>query len=454
MKKFPVSKVVKDFASHFYENSYNIYIVGGTIRNYLLKKGNNDYDFATDAPPEKVLKMFKTVIPTGIKHGTVTVIYKGNTFEVTTFRAEKEYIQHRRPKDVQFISSLEEDLKRRDFTINAMAVDPKDAVIIDYHEGLIDLKERTIRAIGIADQRFEEDALRILRGCRFASQLNFRIEEQTMLAMKKSSKNLKFVSSERIRDELVKIMGSLKPSVGLLAMKECSALETILPELLLGENVTQKGAHTRDVFNHSLASCDAIREDKPLVRWAALFHDIGKPVVKKHDENNVVIFHQHEKVSTEMADKILQRLKFSNAERLAILNLISNHMFFYDESFSDGAVRRFINRVGYENIDDLFLLRKADRLATNDSTFDDDLILFRSRIEAVLNKSKALSIKDLAINGNELATLGIPKSPQMGLVLDYLLETVLDDPKQNKKETLQKIAINYYQKSLFGKLFD
>ncbi|MFA5513633.1 MAG: CCA tRNA nucleotidyltransferase [Sphaerochaetaceae bacterium] len=450
MKKFPVNKLVQEFASHFYLRNYSVYIVGGTIRNYLLRKGNNDYDFATDAPPKEVLKMFKTVIPTGIKHGTVTVVYKGNTFEVTTFRTEKEYIKHRRPKEVEFISSLKEDLKRRDFTINAMAVDPRDGLILDYHGGLKDLKERTIRAIGVPQQRFEEDALRILRGCRFASQLNFKIEEQTMAAMTNTSKNLKAVSSERVRDEFLKIIESLKPSVGLLAMKECSALATLLPELLLGENVQQKGSHERDVFTHNLAACDAVKEDKPLIRIAALFHDIGKPVVKAKDNENSVTFYRHEQVSTEMAKEILERLKFSNADKYIILNLIANHMFKYDETATDGAIRRFINRVGYENIDDLFTLRVADRMATNNTLYSDDLVQLKERIEEVLEKSNALSIKDLDIDGNRLAALGIPKGPQMGLVLNYLLESVLDDPKQNEGALLEKIGLNYFKNYLFG----
>lgn len=435
---------VKEFATHFKNKGFLIYIVGGAIRDSLLKNGNNDFDFATDAKPADVLKMFRTVIPTGIKHGTVTVLFKNHSFEVTTFRSDGVYSNFRHPKNVEFVISLEEDLKRRDFTINALAVDPFEGRIIDYHFGLKDLKEKKIRAIGDPTKRFEEDALRILRGCRFASQLQFEIEENTQLAMSKLSSNLKEISNERIRDEFLKIIASEKPSVGLLAMLNCGALNIVLPELVDSVGIEQNELHQKDVFNHSLIACDFVSKEKVLIRIAALFHDLGKPKVKNITDDKRITFYRHEKESAQITKTILERLKFPNIQIKAIVNLVENHMFNFTEDWTDGSVRRFINRVGLDAIDDLFLLRRADRYAINGSTNYDDLVIFKKRIEAVLNLSNALSLRDLKINGEQLTKIGIPKGPVMGLVLQNLLDAVLDDPLLNEEEKLEEIALKFY----------
>ncbi|MGI6466418.1 MAG: CCA tRNA nucleotidyltransferase [Sphaerochaetaceae bacterium] len=453
MKKFPLTKQIKEFTSIFKENGFSIYIVGGAVRDYLLSHDNGDYDFATDALPKDVKKLFRTVIPTGIKHGTVTVVYKKVHYEVTTFRSDGTYLDHRRPKDVKFISSLKEDLSRRDFTINALAVDPSNGEIIDYHGGLGDLKNKVIKAIGEREKRFEEDALRIMRGCRFASQLNFTIEDQSLLAMAHHVKNLKNVSNERIRDEIVRIIKTDRPSVGFLALKSCNALDVILPELNATVDFEQKGYHLLNLFEHSLVACDAVDKTYPLVRLAALLHDLGKITTKNIGPEGEVTFYNHDKESTKIAKNILGRLKFSNEEISTVLNLVNNHMFNYESSWTDGAVRRFINRVGLKNIDDLFILRRADRFAINGSTNFSDLVEFKKRIENVLEKSNALSLKDLSINGEQLAKLGIPRGPKMGLILNYLLEAVLDDPSQNTYESLKTIAINYYNQSLLPTQF-
>lgn len=448
MNRFPVPHSVKRFAVPFTESGYSLYIVGGAVRDHLLGRPTNDYDFATDAAPQQVMRLFRNVIPTGIQHGTVTVLFKGASYEVTTFRTDGAYKDNRHPDQVTFVRSLDEDLRRRDFTINALAVDVSNGQLVDRHGGLQDIADRKIRAIGIPLQRFHEDALRIIRACRFASQLGFDIDGETMAAMADVSGNLTSVSGERIRAELFKILESEHPSAGLLAMLRCGALRVVIPELTDGEHVTQKGNHVHDVLMHQIASCEAAPQSKPLVRLAALLHDVGKPESKGVGIDGEATFHQHEYISERMAKQVLDRLKCANEEKSQVLNLIRNHMFHYTEDWSDGAVRRFVNRVGIEAIPDLFDLRRADRFAINGETHYDDLVVFARRIEQVLAASSALTVKDLTVDGHDLAELGIPKGPKMGMVLRMLLETVLDDPAQNERETLKVIAKRFYEQRI------
>ena len=388
-----------------------------------------------------MIKLFKRVIPTGIKHGTVTVLYQGFSHEVTTFRTDGTYGNHRHPDSVRFVSSLEEDLARRDFTINALAVHALDGSLVDYHGGLADVRSKTIRAIGVPSQRFEEDALRILRACRFVSQLEFTIEEETFLAMR-GAYEVEIGLWATLPCGTDEDHGARSPSPGLLAMERCGALDILLPELAAGRGVTQKGNHIHDVLAHGIASCEAAPAGKPLVRLAALLHDIGKPAAKQLGDDGEATFHQHELIGERMAKAILDRLKFSHEERAKILNLVRNHMFHYTEAWSDGAVRRFVNKVGIDAIGDLFDLRRADREGIDGATGFEDLVIFADRIASVLAQSDALSVKDLGIDGHDLARLGIPKGPQMGMVLDMLLQNVLDDPRRNEPERLRPIAWN------------
>lgn len=444
MAKFRVPKQVKEFADHFLKGNFSLYIVGGAVRDYYLGINSSDYDFATDALPEEVQKLFRRVIPTGIKHGTITVLFKGASYEVTTFRVDGTYEDLRRPSSITFVRSLEEDLKRRDFTINALAVKASTGELIDHHEGLKDLNRKIIRAIGEPLQRFNEDALRIMRGCRLVAQLEFTLEEETLQAMAELATNLKEVSGERIRGELFKILESRHPSLGLNALNQCGALMVILPELKGGEGVEQKGFHYEDVMRHNFSTCDAAPQGKPLVRLAALLHDIGKPVTKEVDKDGEVTFHNHENRGEEMALAIMERLKCSNEEKERVANLIRNHMFNYNDEWSDGAVRRFIKRVGLENLDDLFDLRLADQKAIHGHINTKNILALKGRITNVLEESAALSVKDLAINGEDLAALEIPRGPVMGIILNELLESVLDDPTQNEREQLLTIAHNLY----------
>lgn len=448
MADFPISRSIRQFANHFTEAGFSIYIVGGAVRDHLLGRKTNDYDFATDAKPDEVKKMFRFVIPTGIKHGTVTVLFKGSSFEVTTFRIDGTYEDNRHPKAVFFVRSLEEDLRRRDFTINALAVDATSGRISDFHHGMEDLESGLIRAIGDPVKRFEEDSLRILRACRFAAQLEFTIDPATLFAMGLVSPKLAMVSGERLRTEIMKMLESPRPSLGIWAMQECSALQVVLPELALGTGIAQKGAHRLDILQHGIAACDAAPRSKPLVRLAALLHDIGKVPTKRVTDSGETIFHQHEIESEKMAKGILRRLKFSNEERDIVLNLIRNHMFHYTPDWTDGAVRRFINRVGTDSIEDLFDLRLADQTAIHGQPQPQTLIEFQKRIDRVLVESTALTTRDLAIDGEDLFRLGIPKGPVMGVILQQLLETVLDDPSENDFGKLSVIARNFYEQRI------
>ncbi len=438
-----LSKILK-------QNGFKAYVVGGAIRDIVINRRVVDFDVATDAPPNKVKKLFKRVIATGIKHGTVTVWLKGVKIEVTTFRVDDEYIDGRRPKSVKFIPSIYEDLKRRDFTINAIAYDPIEKEIIDPHSGLNDIKQKTIRAIGNPLERFREDGLRLIRACRFASQLGFLIEPKTFEAIKKSAYMIEKISRERIRDELIKVLLSPKPSVGFICMEKTTLLSRIMPELQRCVNVKQRGMHCFDVFFHSLYSCDAAPSHSYKLRLAALLHDIGKPEAYFINEGDEIRFHNHEVIGAELAESILKRLRFSNEEIKYVTHLIRHHMFNYTEDWGDAAVRRFVFRVGTDFIEDILALRRADQIGTCNKYFiSQNLIAFEKRINRVISQSKVFSYKDLKINGDDIIKhLNIKPGKTVGTILQFLLESVLDDPKLNDRETLLMIARNFYNERL------
>ncbi len=417
------------------------------MRDHLLGNESSDHDFATDATPEEVIALFNHVIPTGILHGTVTVIFRGEHFEVTTFRTESGYADNRHPDSIEFVSDLSEDLSRRDFTINALAVDTRDGSIIDEHAGLDDLKNRILRAIGSPVLRFTEDSLRILRGYRFSTVLEFTFDTATRQAAKSLGYTISNISVERIRDELNKMLSANRPSIGLVAMKEDGFLKYILPELTMGFDIAQKGIHKFDVCMHNIYSCDGAPKENLIVRWAALLHDVGKPESLSIDDNGLPTFYHHERISASLADTILQRLKFPNNERNRINHLITHHMFHYTPEWTDAAIRRFISKVGIDYLDDLFLLRFADSYGASGKPSNDRLLLeFIERINTILEEESALSIRDLAITGKDLISSGIPQGPFIGHILKELLETVLDDPSNNTKERLIIISKRLYEK--------
>jgi len=448
--RYKVDKSLIKFSRHFNDAGFACYLVGGAVRNLYAGLEVSDYDFATDARPEDVQKLFKKVIPTGIKHGTVTVLYAGHNLEVTTFREDGEYSDSRRPDNVQFTPSIFEDLKRRDFTINSMAYDLVTGELLDPHSGKADLELRLIKAIGIPSDRFQEDALRIMRACRFSAQLDFTIDNQTLSGMTLKAENLKAVSAERIRDELEKILKSDKPSTSFRVMEATGVLKVILPELAVCRGIEQKGYHDFDVLDHMLYSCDGAPSDNAEVRLAALLHDIGKPSAIDWDELGIPTFHGHELKSVSISRDIIERFKFPKAFEKHVLLLIEQHMFHYQSEWTDSAVRRFIARTGVENIENLFILRKADQFGMKGSrSIPVNLIEFQKRIETILTSDNAFKIKDLNIDGNILQKKGgIPKGPALGTVLEFLLESVLEDPQLNDEVKLLEIGMNFFSERL------
>lgn len=392
-------------------------------------------------PAEQVIKLFEKVIPTGIAYGTVTVLLPDGQYEVTTFRSDERYVDGRHPSNVRFTDDIHLDLSRRDFTVNALAYDPASDVLIDDFEGQKDLAGRIIRCVGKPLERFSEDGLRPVRACRFAAQLEFEIEPETFGAIPQALEVVKKVAAERIHDELVKLLKAEKPSIGFDLMRRSGLLKLIMPELETGLGVEQPPEfHRYDVYWHSLYSCDAASRQDLIVRLAALLHDIGKPACKEG-----FTFYNHDRVSAEMAERVLKRLKFSNQETEKIVNLIANHMFDYTSEWSDAAVRRFIRRIGgVDNVDGLFALREADARAMVKTVGSDYLSELRQRIDRIIAEENALHINDLKVDGNDvMEILRIGPGPKVGKVLGDLLEKVLDDPKLNDRETLLKLIKTY-----------
>jgi tRNA nucleotidyltransferase (CCA-adding enzyme) len=434
---------------------HEAWLVGGAVRDLLRGRKHHDFDVATSARPDEVAHVFgrKRTIPTGEKHGTVTVLVDGPAgrehVEVTTFRGEGAYSDGRRPDQVEFVRSLVEDLRRRDFTMNAVAYDPLGDRIEDPFGGRADLAAGLIRAVGDPLERFREDGLRALRAVRFAAQLGFRLDPPTEAAIPRSIDVFRRVSAERVRDELIKILGSSRPSVGLELMRTTGLLQHVIPELLEGVGLTQNRFHSHDVWHHTLAAVDATplestRGPAYIVRMAALLHDVAKPrtAAPKPDSPGERTFYRHELVGADMTDDIARRLKLSNDEREHLTNLVRNHMFWYAPDWTDGTVRRFISRVGAESIDDLFRLRAGDvRARGRGEEPGVEIDELRARIEAQLRADAALKVGDLALGGGDvMRILGCRPGPIVGEVLRRLLERVLDDAALNTRERLEALV--------------
>lgn len=467
MKSIKIPEILKKINAIFAQNGFEAYLVGGAVRDVLLGKKAADWDITTNAKPEQIMSIFHRVIPTGIAHGTVTIHFMGKEVEATTFRTESGYTDGRHPDSVNFNASLEDDLSRRDFTMNAIAASLEDGTIIDPFDGRKDIKAKKIRTVGNARDRFLEDGLRPIRAIRFSSQLAFEIEDETYAAIKlpEVQEKIKSISMERFRDEFEKIMKAEEPSRALHRMEETGILQAFIPELAGCRGVEQKdvrGFHEFDVLDHNLYACDGAPRDNLIVRLAALFHDIGKKDARsvekiEYPPNSgnlveVLHFHKHEFYSSKQTKEILTRLKFPNAVINQVTHLIEQHMFFFEEHWTDAAVRRFLVRVQKENVEDLFALRMADiygmhRVKVNPMNEGVQKIFnLRKRIEEVSSKENALSLKDLAVNGNDLIKIGIPAGKKLGLILGELFQCVLDDPEMNEKEKLLTVAKNLNEK--------
>jgi tRNA nucleotidyltransferase (CCA-adding enzyme) len=438
-----IPKEVQFIIDRFYENGFEAFIVGGCVRDNIRGVTPNDYDITTNAFPDKIQSLFDKTIPTGIQHGTITVIIQGNSFEVTTYRIDGQYIDNRRPESVEFVSDIKEDLSRRDFTINAMAYN-NTLGLIDYFGGSEDINNKLIKAVGNPDKRFNEDALRMMRAIRFASQLGFYIEEETLTSIMKNNYLIKNISSERIRDEFIKIIMSDNPSLGLKLLADTKILKHILPELDSCIGFDQHTPyHDKDIFNHTLSVVEKVPK-KIHLRLAALFHDIAKPICFTLDENNIGHFYGHNNKGENLSRKIFRRLRIDNATSDMACTLVKEHMNVLVNA-SDVALKRMITRVGKDLVYSLFNLQRADILSSAPPfLYLEHVDKMESRITEILNSKAPLASKDLVINGNDLMNeLNLKPGKELGNLLNYLLEKVLKDPNLNTKENLFNLAKDY-----------
>lgn len=411
------------------------YAVGGCVRDSLLGRIPDDWDITTSATPEEVKKIFRRTVDTGIAHGTVTVLMGGEGFEVTTYRVDGEYEDSRHPKEVTFTASLEEDLKRRDFTINAMAYNPREGVV-DYFSGMQDLQKKIIRCVGDPVERFTEDALRILRAVRFSAQLGFVIEEQTRRALRLMAPNLRHVSAERIQTELIKLLLSDHPDYLRIAC-ETGITKEFLPEFDVCMQTQQNTPHhCMTVGEHILCSMGNVRSDKVL-RLTMLLHDIGKPVVKKTDDTGRDHFKMHGPEGEKMAGKILRRLKMDNDTIKKVQKLIKWHD--YRPQPDLVQVRKAVYMIGEELFPMYLEVQKADMLAQSMYKREEKIKRLEGVAECyseICEKKQCVSLRGLAVTGRDLIAAGYSPGKEIGLTLQELLETVLEKPELNKKEIL------------------
>ncbi len=436
---------IKKVFQIFTKAGWEIYLVGGAVRDLLLKRPFNDWDFTTNAPPEEIQKLF----PQSFYHnkfGTVTIpLEKERKIEITPFRQEAAYQDYRHPSQIRWGKTLEEDLQRRDFTINAMALAyQKQPRLIDPHHGQNDLQKKLIRAVGNPTKRFREDALRMMRAIRFSSQLGFLIEPRTFAAIQKNAALISKISAERIRDELWKILASPYPAEGINFLRTSGLLHYFLPELEATYGVAQAKHHIYDVWTHSLKALASCPSQDPLVRFATLIHDIGKPPTAR-GQGPERTFYNHEVVGAKIAREISQRLRLSKKESERLWRLVRWHQFTVDEHQTDKALRRFIRHVGKENLSDMLALRTADRIGSGSRPTSWRFELFKKRLAEV--QKQPFTIKDLKINGHEIMKkLQIPSGPLVGKILQALFQEVEENPKLNRKSYLQKrLPIIYHQ---------
>ncbi len=418
---------------------FEAYVVGGAVRDCFMKKTPHDFDIATNALPQDIKKTFPKTVDIGIKHGTVAVMDNNTCYEVTTFRTDGEYLDSRHPCDVQFVSDLRSDMLRRDFTINALAYNDQSG-IIDCVGGVRDIENKSIRCVGDPEKRFREDALRMMRAVRFSVVLGFEIEQNTAAAIKKCAILIKKISAERIREEIEKILRSENPG-GIIKLHELGLLQYIIPELDICFSVPQKNKyHIYNVGEH-IIHATAESADDITIRWAALLHDIGKPLCKSVDQNGIIHFYGHHRESVRLADDILHRLRLDNESRKNILLLIENHDIRIDPN--PVSVKRVMARLGEDLFLKLLMLQEADNRAKNPKYLDDKLnrlsevrLIYRK----VLSERQPYMASDLVINGRDLIKIGFRAGREIGDTLRQLLDEVLINPSLNKREYLMMRA--------------
>jgi tRNA nucleotidyltransferase (CCA-adding enzyme) len=424
-----------------YKNGFEAYAVGGCVRDSVLSICPKDWDITTSALPENIMDLFSHTIPTGIKHGTVTVMLNKEGYEVTTYRIDGKYSDNRHPDEVIFTTLLEEDLARRDFTINAMAYNDTKGLIEPFN-GLEDLNNKLIRCVGHAESRFKEDALRMIRAIRFSCQLDFSIASDTFNAIKANASLIQNVSFERIREEFSKILLCEKPSFGLIQLKDSGLLKYIIPELMKTVGFDQKNPHhDKDIFLHTLSVIDQSPPELP-VRLGALLHDIGKPDSFTLDANGTGHFYGHEIVGTEISEVILKRLKYDNATIKKVLILVKEHMNRFSK-LKTSSIKKLMLRVGVDTLEELFSLQTADIKASAPPYDLEPVEFLRRETSKIIIENQPISVKDLKVTGSDLINIGFKPGKNLGEALNYLLQLVLENPELNTKDYLLAHLENY-----------
>ena len=450
--KVQAPQEVKNIIDKFEEKGFEIYIVGGAIRDLLMGKIVYDWDFTTNACPEDIQSLFEDSYYDN-KFGTVGIPAANDEdrpYEITTFRTEHGYSDSRRPDKVIWGKTLEEDLKRRDFTINAMAIKrvkskSQDYEVIDLYDGQKDIKNKLIRSVGDPNERFSEDPLRMMRAVRIAAEINFTIEKKTLDAMKANSALIHKIAKERVRDELLKILASSNPHEGIELLRETNLSQEILPEFEKTFGVEQKSPgrhHIYDVGTHSMMSLKNCPSTDPITRFSTLIHDIGKPQTYKKLDTGVVTFYNHEMVSSKIAGNIADRLRFSKKQKNKLLILVRHHQFTLNENQTDSAIRRFIKKVGIENIPSMLDLRTGDRLGGGAAETSWRLEEFKKRLVEV--QKQPFTVHDLKITGEDvMKELNIKPGPEVGEILQKLYEDVADNKIPNEKKALYNKLQDY-----------
>ena len=431
---------ITDFMKQFSDAGHKIYLVGGTVRGLIMDHQINDWDFTTDATPQEIMKTFPHsfynnqfgTVGIPMKHGEENLV-----FEVTTHRKESEYTNARHPDKIEWSKDLNEDLARRDFTINAIAYDGE--TLFDPYDGQKDIKDRIIRAVGDPDKRLKEDALRLMRAIRQAAQLGFLIEKNTKDSIQKNSHLITSISWERIRDEFFKILSSNNPAEGILFLRSAHILKSILPEVEASFAVDQKSPqrhHMYDVGTHLVESLRHCPSEKVITRFATLIHDIGKvETYQKDEKTQIITFYNHEVVGEKQAEQIANRFKLSKDEKKQLALLVRHHQFTVSEDQSDKALRRFIRQIGVENIDEMIALRTGDRLGSGAKETSWRTELFKKRLTEVQNVP--FTVHDLNVTGEDvMKELRIKPGPQVGKVMKQLFEMIDDEKLKNEREEL------------------
>lgn len=434
---------------------HTAYCVGGAVRDRLMGREAHDWDIATSARPDLVKALFPRVEPTGLQHGTVSVIFDGAAYEVTTYRADGDYSDGRRPDAVTFVDTIEEDLARRDFTVNAIAYDPIGGDLVDPFGGQSDIDHRLIRCVGDPKERFAEDGLRILRAARFMSTLGFEPEADTLRAMIECAPMVDGLAAERIQAEFCKAIMGANPAVAFRVLAGTGALERIIPEFAAMYGCGQNRYHAYDVWTHTLAVLNACPADL-VVRLAALFHDVDKPTCKgAHPKHGDVTFYNHEEMGAETTDAIMRRLKFSTDVRESVVHLVRHHLVRYERGWAAAAIRRWVRSVGRNNVASLLALARADIIGKGpaevplDATVLDHLAERLATME--IREPIATNAAQLAIGGNDvMVTLGIPPGRAVGEKLRELLDLVTEDPQLNTREALLAALVSRHEKGAVG----